>query len=271
MSPRAKAGHLLLIGGAERRDAEGIILRRFVELAGGENARLIVCAAATSHPVEVLREYEEVFGALGAAITHDAAFRDRAEGEDPKLLEALDEATGVFFTGGNQLQITSLIAGTPFEERLEERLMRDGLTVAGTSAGAAAMSSVMIADGPAGGTVRREDVRLAPGLGLWRNSVIDSHFNQRGRMSRVLTVLAQNPQVVGVGIDEDTAIELTIGKGFRVLGSGVVIFVHCQVVHTNAFEAGGDEALALLGPSVHVLPQGYGFDLQGMRPVLPDD
>lgn len=200
---------------------------------------------------------------------NEAPLRTRAEAEDPAFLERVRRATAAFFTGGDQLRLTSIIGGTTFAEVLHDRLRRDGLVLAGTSAGAAAMSGTMLIAGPDEGTVRRSDIDLAPGLAFWPNSAIDTHFNQRGRVHRLLTLFAQNPQVLGIGIDENTAIELEIGKRFTVLGTGAVTVFDGRISHTNAPEQGADEITSLTDARIHVLGERYGFDLVSKRPIHP--
>lgn len=264
-----RLGRLLAIGGHEVRSATGEILRHFVELAGGAgNAHVLICSAAMDDGHDALREYQRVFEALGAGTTTEPLF-ERPRGDSDALLECLDRCTAVFFTGGDQLQLTANMAGTRFGEAIRAQLQTRGLIVAGTSAGAAAMSSTMIVGGPSEGTVRRADVDLAPGLGYWREATIDTHFSQRGRVSRLLTLLAENPQVLGVGLDENTAVVVTPGRGFRVLGTGIATVFDGRVKHTNAAEVGRDEPLALFGARLHVLPREYGFDLVRREPILP--
>lgn len=265
-----KVGTLLAIGGAEDPDeGDMCILPRLVELAGGNRARIMICSAPSAEPEEKVEVYSRLFRKLGAAETFAAPITDRHEGSDPRLLEKLGRATAIFLTGGDQLRLTSVLAGTEFGTRIQERLFGDGLLVAGTSAGAAALSSVMIIGSGEGSTVRRADVKLMPGLGLWRDSVIDTHFNQRGRVHRLLTIFAGNPQVLGIGIDEDTALELTPGRRFTVLGRNTVMVFDGRVTHTNAAERGEEESLALTDSALHVLTEGYGFDIRTKRPLRP--
>lgn len=268
---RQRRGHLLVIGGAEDPDEDKLrILPHLVEMAGGKEARIIVCSSPSENPEEKVDVYGELFEKIGVAEVIPAPITERNQASEPELLEALERATAVFFTGGDQLRLTALVAGTDFCERTRERLFGEGLVVAGTSAGAAAMSSVMLIGGKSEGTVRREDVSLAPGLGYWRDTVVDTHFNQRGRPSRLLTVFAHNPQVLGIGIDEDTAIDVLPGDRFTVVGSGAVMVFTGRVTHTNAPTASDDETLAITDSLVHVLADGYGFDLKRGRPLLPD-
>jgi cyanophycinase len=239
-------------------------------MAGGRAARIVVCSAPSESPEESAESYEALFRRLGAAEVVAAPIASRADADDAGCLAAVERATAVFFTGGDQLRLTTRMAGSGFCERIRERLYGDGLVVAGTSAGAAAMSSVMIVGGRNEGTVRRADVSLAPGLGYWRETVVDTHFNQRGRPNRLLTVYAQNPQVLAIGLDENTAIEVCPGGRFTVLGEGVVTVYTGRITHTSAAEAGEDDTLALTDVVSHVLPDGYGYDLEAGRPLLPD-
>ena len=265
-----RAGRLLVIGGAEDPDEEKMrILPRLVEMAGGKKARIIVCSSPSEEPEEKVDVYGRLFKKIGAAEVIPAPIRERREADTPELLEAVKRATAVFFTGGDQLRLTSLISGTHFCEGIRERLYGDGLIVAGTSAGAAATSSVMIIGGREEGTVKREDVTLAPGMGYWRDTVVDTHFNQRGRVSRLMTIFAHNPNVLGIGIDENTAIDLVPGDRFTVLGEGVVMVFNGRVTHSNAPDAHDDQTLAITDAVIHTLPDGYGFNLRTKRPILP--
>lgn len=220
---KRKPGRLLLIGGGDRRDPEYKVLKYFVEQAGGKRARILVVGAASEDPEGTLKDYRALFKRFGAAEVLTASLRERSEAETDKAVEQVDSASAVFLTGGDQLRLTTILAGTRLGERLRERHTRDRLIVAGTSAGAAAIGSVMILGGPADGTVRRSDVVLGAGLGYMRDAVIDTHFNERGRESRLLAVFAQNPQILGIGIDADTALDVHLGERYDVVGNGVVI------------------------------------------------
>ena len=265
-------GRLLVIGGGEDRGDQDTwcILPRLVEMAGGEQACILVCGTSSEEPERVERLYKEQFEKLNVREVFESSMHDRMDGQSGDLLDQVEDATAVFFTGGDQLRLTSLIAGTRFGQRVHERLWNEGLVVGGTSAGAAAMSSTMLVAGPKDGTVRRRDVTLAPGLGFWRDATIDTHFSQRGRVSRVLTVFGQNPQILGIGIDEDTAVEVTPGKEFTVLGRGAVLVFDGRVTHTSAPNVTDDEVITLTDSLVHVLGAGYGFDLTSKRPILRD-
>lgn len=264
-------GRLLVIGGAEDPDESNMtILPHFVAMCGGAKARIVVCGAPSENPRQKERTYAALFHKIGVASVFEAKVVDRSDAMRKELLAATRRATGVFFTGGDQLRLTSLIAGTEFGELVHHRLYNERLVVGGTSAGAAAMSSTMIVGGDSEGTVRRSDVKLAPGLAYWRDVTVDTHFAQRGRISRLFAVFAQNPQILGIGIDENTAVDVTPGVSFKVLGAGAVYVFDGRVTHTNAAEVDEDDVLAVTDVYVHVLPDGYSFDLREERPVKRD-
>lgn len=268
---KRNVGKLLLIGGAEDPDEDDMhILPHFVEMAGGKKAVIVVCGAPSENPDRAERKYKALFAKLGAAEVYQAEVKDRHAAEDRELREIVERATAIFYTGGDQLRLTSLIAGTHFADCVDERLWCDALVVGGTSAGAAAMGTTMLTGGPNEGTVRRDDVRLAPGLGYWRDTMIDTHFSQRGRINRLLAVFAQNPQILGIGIDEDTAVEVTPGREFEVIGSGAVLVFDGRITHSNAPNVRDSDVLAMTDCALHVLPERYRFDLQTLRPVQPD-
>lgn len=260
-------GHLLLIGGAEQRSASSEILRHFVREAGGRKARILVCAAATREPRRTLPQYKKVFEELGAKRVTTAALDDRHYAKEE--MEALEDSTALFFTGGDQFRLTTLISGTPFGELIKERHDSGSYLIAGTSAGATAMGSVMILSGPGGGSVRRSDVEVGIGLGYLRDVMIDTHFNERGRVYRFLTVFAMSSQTLALGIDEDTAIDIRLGGEYRILGSGAVTILDGRIDYTNVADAAEDEVLAVSGVKLHVLPRDYGFDPREMRMLLP--
>ncbi len=266
---KSRRGRLLLVGGSERRDPSLEVLSHFVELAGGEDAKILVVAAATREPQQLLPEYKRIFQRLGAAQVWNSAFQDRAAGERKQVLDHLAEATAVYFTGGDQLRLTMHVAGTSFGDLLRERHNAGDFLVGGTSAGAVALGSVMILSGPGGGSVRRSDVHVGPGLGFVRDTMIDTHFNERGRVPRFLTVFAQNSQVLGIGLDENTALDVKLGEQFTVLGSGAVTIFDGRVSFSNAADAGDHDIIALSGVTVHVLPRYYGFDPATMQIVRP--
>jgi cyanophycinase len=268
-APRRRRGRLLLIGGNEDMDERDMrILPRMLELAGGRKSRILVCAAASAEPERSLEAFRKDLEKLGVGEVFRSPLNSREEAESDELMDMLERSTAVLLTGGDQLRATSMMAGTRFGDRLKERHQCEGLLIAGTSAGAAAMSSTMIIRG-IGDTVRRDAVELAPGLGLLRDITVDTHFDRGGRVHRLMTVLAQNPATLGLGIDEDTAAEIGPNRKLTVWGKGVVMVFDARGIHTNAAEVTGREAIALTDVRVHVLPQGFGLDLKTLTPIIP--
>lgn len=258
-------GRLVIIGGAEDKEGDCLILREVVKLAGAREARLLVLTAATLQPQQVGSIYREVFARLGAAEVGVLDISDRLQAEDPMLVRLVHDASGIFFTGGDQLRITSLIGGTALFHALGAAYRR-GVVIAGTSAGASVMSSTMIIEGSGDKEPAVGAVRLAAGLNLISDVVVDQHFAQRGRLGRLLAAVAQNPYVLGIGIDENTAIVVD-GPKFEVVGAGTVSVLDGQhIAFTNVSEVSPKESLALAEVRLHVLPQGYAFDLQTRQP-----
>ena len=262
--PRGKKkgpGPLVVIGGAEDRGARSKVLREFVRLAGGKRASVVVISVASEAPAEVASIYIESFLRLGAEDVRALDVADRQAANSDEALAAVEEATAVFFTGGNQLRITRQLGGTRLDTELHRR-HDDGLVVAGTSAGAAMMSSVMIAGSSPQLTLRAGMVELGSGLGFLPGVLIDQHFEQRGRLRRLLAAIVQHPHELGLGIDENTA-AVVRGHRLEVFGEGSVTIVDAgALTHTNLGEVERHELLAISGVRIHILPAGYRFDLR---------
>ena len=228
----------------------------------------MISAVATDHPDQTWREYDEVFRSLGVRHVHRLSVENRAEAESPRSLRTLEDASAVFFTGGDQLRITSVLGDTPVFSRLLE-IFAGGGTIAGTSAGASMMSDTMIVGGGQNGSHRiGPDLQMAPGLGFAQDMVIDQHFAERGRITRLLGVVAQNPRILGIGIDENTAIEVKPFESFLVLGTGAVYVVDgSTVTQSNVAEEERDRAMSVYNTTVHVLTQADQFLLETRTPV----
>ena len=262
-----RPGQLVVIGGAEDREGGCDILREFVRLAGGRRARLAIISVASDVPKELDGLYGRAFRRLGAREVRALDLRTRGDANGEEAMHSIERATGVFFTGGNQLRITRLLGGTRLDTALHRR-HEEGLVIAGTSAGAAMMSSVMIHGSAPTMTLRAGMVELGSGLGFLPGVLIDQHFEQRGRLRRLLAAIAQHPHELGLGIDEDTA-AVVRDHTFEVFGSGSVTVIDAGVLtHTNLGEVERHELLAVCGVRVHVLPAGYRFDLRNRVPVL---
>ncbi len=260
-------GQLLIIGGAEDKEGECTILREFVRRAGGTKARIAIMTAATSLPGEVGDNYIRIFERLGAEDVRVVDTVEREDAENPSALEAIEKATGVFFTGGDQARIISRIKDTKLDEAIHKRY-QEGIVVGGTSAGAAMMPDMMIVEGDSTTNPRFEVVEMGPGMGFLPGVVIDQHFSQRGRLGRLISALAQQPAILGFGIDENTAIAVSDNQ-FEVIGEGVITVVdESTLTHSNAGEILKDEPLAVCGARLHILPHGYKFDLKTRKPIL---
>jgi cyanophycinase len=252
---------LLIIGGAEDRIGHAVVLRRFVRLAGGRRSRVVVIPTASAFPDEAVAAYTDVFTRLGAATVDMVHPVSRAAASDADLVARVDAATGIFLTGGNQLKLSQYIVGTALGEAIL-RAHRRGAVVAGTSAGASIMSLFMISMGDEGVTPRQRSSQLTAGLGLLPDVVVDQHFDQRARYGRLLSIVATSPNLLGLGIDEDTAAEVTDGRGLTVLGTGAVFVVDARGAVSDVPEARRDAPLLVSGAVVHSLPTGATFDLQ---------
>jgi cyanophycinase len=258
-------GRLLIIGGHEDKTGDRLILRTLAKRVG--SGKLVVSAVATEHPEESWREYEAVFRGLGVRHVHRLSVESRADGESARSLRTLEGATAVFFTGGDQLRITSVLGDTPVYSRVLEIFLQGG-TIAGTSAGASMMSETMIVGGGQNGSHRiAAGLQMAPGLGFAKDMVIDQHFAERGRISRLLAAVAQNPRILGIGIDENTAIELVPFDHFRVVGDGAVYVVDgSTVTQTNVAEEEQDRTMSVYNTTVHVMTQGDRLLLETRTP-----
>jgi cyanophycinase len=266
------AGELFVIGGAEDKLRKRAVLREFVASAGGEHARIVVVPTASALGPEIVEVYQAVFTRLGAAEVVGVRPESREQARDPAYAEQLAGATGIFMTGGNQLKLSSVVAGTPFGAAIVAAHRR-GATVGGTSAGASIQSSHMVAFGVGGATPKQRMTQVAAGLGLVDTTVIDQHFEQRNRYGRLLMIVAQNPQLLGLGVDEDTAAVVHRVDGtlrLRVIGRGAVTIFDPADLVTNAFEAKRSQPMLVSGVRLHVLPAGAAFDLDRRVLLGPD-
>lgn len=261
-------GTLLAIGGGEDKEGECLILKEFVRLAGGEKAALVVLTTATDSPEESAKEYTDVFRRLGVKKIETLDVSTRADAMEPQCCEVIEKATGVFFTGGDQLHITSLMGGTDLQKAIV-RTYENGTIVAGTSAGAAMMGNSMIISGGSDENPRMGGVEIAAGTDLIVGCIIDTHFSQRGRHGRLLAAIAHQPQDIGFGVDENTA--MLIGKNkFRVIGEGAVTVIDAGAMsYTDIPYVTRGQSLALANVRIHVIPNGYEFDLKERQMVIP--
>jgi cyanophycinase len=263
-------GRLVAIGGGDIREGDAPLLKEFVKLAKGPKARVVVMTVATDEPSAAADEYKTAFRRLGVDDVKAVDVSSRADALKPDSLEAVEQATGLFFTGGDQLHITSLLGGTGMQQIIGRRYER-GLVVGGTSAGAAMMSNSMILGGPPDENPRVGAVEIGPGMDLLVGAVIDTHFSQRGRFGRLLTAIAHYPQDLGIGLDEKTAMIVNKGE-FEVAGEGAVTVIDGgAMTYTSLPYSEKGDGLSLYGVRVHVLSAGARFDLWHREPVVGKD
>ena len=262
----------MAIGGAEDKLGRRTVLSRFVRMAGGERARIAVVPTASSLGPEIVDVYEALFRKLGAEAVVAARPETREDADDPAVVSRLDGVTGIFMTGGNQLKLSGIVNGTAFGEAIRGAHRR-GAVVAGTSAGASIQSSHMVAFGVGGATPKQRMTQVAAGLGLVGTAVIDQHFDQRNRYGRLLMIVSQSPQLLGIGVDEDTCGLVEDVDGdlvMRVLGKGAVTIFDGSRMVSNAYEATRSSPLLASGVLFHTLPEGAVFNLS-TRSLLPQE
>ncbi len=259
-----RPGPLIVIGGHEDKDGDKTILRAVADAF--PPGRLVIATIASHEPEGYFESYQKAFADLGVTDLIELYVDDRHEASCREKLKAFDGATGVFFSGGDQLRISSQIGDTPLEERVRQ-IHAAGGVVAGTSAGASAMAETMLVRGANAESHRIGDLHLAPGLGLIPDVIIDQHFAERGRIGRLLGAVALNPRILGIGIDEDTAI-IANATSFEVIGAGgVYVLEAAGVSHSNIAEASPQSTLSIFDVRLHVLSAGDSFDLETRRPA----
>ena len=260
VSEDGQRGWIIPIGGAEDKLQRRRILKRFVQLCGGRDSRIVVIPTA-SRLADTGARYADLFDRLEVGNVQVADILTRDDAERPDYLEMIEQATGVFLTGGNQLRITTIIGGTSTAKLIRVR-NANGLHVAGTSAGASVLSEHMIAFGKDGSSPRAGSVRLAPGFGLTNRFIIDQHFRQRDRFGRLATALAFNPFAIGIGLDEDTAAFIGPDNTLEVEGSGAITVVDAGgMTFSSMADVRQTEGVCLLGLTVHILTAGATFNL----------
>lgn len=260
------SGNLIIIGGAEDKEGDKEILKKVCNSIDKDKDTILIATIATEYPKEALQKYTKVFNGLGVKNIQSLDITNRNQSFDKKNIENIDKANLIFFTGGDQLRITSLVGGTPIYDGLK-RASERGCIIVGTSAGASVMSDTMIVQGEDEESPRKCTLKMSPGLGFVDNVIIDQHFAQRGRIGRLLTGIAQNPEVLGIGIDEDTAIVVTDTGIAEVIGTGAVYFVDAScITHSNVSEQHGDEVLSMFNVKLHVLNEGKKFNLLKKSP-----
>ena len=272
---RASQGPVMPIGGAEDKDGDGdeSILERFLELAGGDQARLVVIPTASTEQEEVGRKYIEIFRKLGASKVEVLRVEEREDANAQSSFDLLASATGIFITGGAQDRLVSLLAGTLCMECIRERNAA-GVVVAGTSAGASILTSHVMLGGTglAGNSsdaaARKNMVEMVAGFGLLQDIIIDQHFSERGRMGRLLSIYAANPGLLSIGLDENTAVVIDRHGMLEVIGSGMVTMIDGRNAVSDYFERETGEVLTVANSHLFVLGPGRQFDLEARQAIM---
>ena len=271
MEEKRLEGRLIIIGGAEDKKGEKVILKKVCSNIDMDKDELVVVTVATEYPKEVGEEYRQIFNRLGVKKVSILHVLEREDAYEPNNIEILKRASLVFFTGGDQLRITSVLGGSPLYNTLKE-INSTGVVIVGTSAGASVMSDCMIVSGLNDDSPRKCTIKMAPGLSLIKGVIIDQHFAQRGRIGRLLGAIAENPQWLGIGIDEDTSIDVSKEGYFKTIGSGAVYVIDGSTIsNSNVSEQYQDRVLSIFDVKIHVLKNNDSFSLINRRPYRGEE
>ena len=266
--PEFIGGHLVIIGGAEDKYNERRLLRKFVSLAGESEAHILIVPVASDYPEFSADVYTQTFRNLGLQHVKVLRATSRQAVMNSNAADLLADVTGVFISGGDQMRLVSILGGTEFARQLEERVRHSPLVLAGSSAGAAGMSANMIVRGEAASHPNKNTVRLSPGLGILRNIIIDQHFTERGRLSRLITAVSYNPRQLGLGIDENTAVVISNDGTLEVHGHGTVTVVDgSRITYNDIAEVEDIQPFAVTGVQLHILRDGLRYDITHRAPV----
>ncbi|HYC40880.1 MAG TPA: cyanophycinase [Chitinophagaceae bacterium] len=278
-------GKLIAIGGAEDKGTdlekgeihrsnlnffELGILRRFVEECGGPSSRIEIVTTASMIPNEVGNNYLNAFGRIGCTNVGVIHIRNRQDIVNQEHLQRIRHCDGMMFTGGNQMRLSAIFGGTEMLRVVLDRYQHEQFTVAGTSAGAMAMSNTMIYEGNAMRAHLKGEVKITTGLGLIDDVIIDSHFEKRGRFGRLSQAVASNPQCIGIGLGEDTGMLITEGNKMEAIGSGLVVIIDGHdILHSNIADIPDGNPISIENLKVHFCEKGNGYLLRE-RQFLPE-
>ncbi len=270
VDPDDQYGTLIAIGGAEDREQELEILSKVFSFAPEESDEVTVIATASGIPEEILPVYEEAFQRIGASKVHSLSVRERQDAADPANIELIQRSGVVFFTGGDQLRLTNVLGGSKMLTAIRNHYASGGV-IAGTSAGAVAQSTTMIYNGGAADALHKGAVKMSSGLGFVEGIIIDSHFLERGRFTRLMEVGATNPEYLGVGLGEDAAVIIHRNRVLEAIGTGHVIIVDTRdLASSNIADLAMGEAVAIENVVMHALISGHGFDIDARRYLEPE-
>jgi cyanophycinase len=264
--PQPTKTAVMVIGGAEDKIHGRLILQTFFQRSGGTDARIAIIPSASREPAATGGRYLAIFEEMGAKAIEVVDIREREHGSNPDWETFVEDCTGVFMTGGDQLRLWGLLSDTPIMERVRMRAQLGEITLAGTSAGAAVMGQQMIAGGGSGESPNRSLVDMTIGLGIIPEVIVDQHFHNRNRMARLLSAAASNMDKLAIGIDEDTCAMFENDGTFQVIGKGTVTVVDPgESSYTNYAQVGDTDPLSLHNLRLHILSHGDRYDLHKRR------
>lgn len=268
-------GKLISIGGAEDKGTESEgnyaqinnlhffelgILKRVVQEMGGVNSHIVLITTASSIPQEVSENYMQAFGKIGCTNVEHINIRTRDDARNPEYIDKVTKCDGIMFSGGDQLRLTTIFGGTGFLDILRKGYLEEGLVIAGTSAGAMAMSNTMIYQGKSDLAHLKGEVKITTGLALMPDVIIDSHFDKRGRFNRLAQAVASNPACTGIGLGEDTGVIVVDGNRLEVIGSGAVVIIDGRdISHSNITDVSMGTPVSIENIKVNILVAGNGY------------
>lgn len=263
-------GYLFIIGGAEERQGDMRVLEHYVALCGGAGCSIAILTSASSVPDKMWQIYSTAFSELGAGYCFPVDIESRAQANDQRLAQQIYDADGIFITGGHQTRLVEVLRGTKVHEAMHKAFKERGVCIGGTSAGASAIARHMLAYGKQENLPSLHTVHIEEGLGFLQNVTIDQHFSERHRLARLLSAIAQNPELIGIGIDEDTALVLNGQKKVKVVGSGAVTLLDGRHMSSNRVKGHDKDLLELVNVVLHLLPAGTCYDTSQKTQVSKD-
>jgi cyanophycinase len=264
------ARYLIPIGGNETKSEDSELFREMVELAGGSKARIVIVPTASETPDERARDYIQVFSSFNPESIQTIHIGERQDADSSELIKIIDEASLFMFAGGDQLRLSSMIGGTPLHHSLMERYRAGGCVVAGTSAGAAVIPEVMIFQNNKFKVFRKGGIEMTKGLGLIHDTIFDTHFVQRSRISRLVHAVASNPALLGLGIEENTGLLIEDETKAKVIGTGTVIVLDGSGIEINHIGyAENRKPFALTNMNYSLLTTGMVYDLKNRKVIDP--
>ena len=264
-------GILIAIGGNEDKENDIEVIRAVVDVLESKKLTIEVITTASDIPEKTGKGYMEAFDIIGVKDTNMMHIKNREDAERVEYVDRIKKANIVYFTGGDQLKITSILGGSMVLETIIKKYRNEKCVIAGTSAGASALSEVMVYEGESQEALTKGTVQVTAGIGLVTNVVIDSHFIKRGRFSRLMEVVTCNPGHIGLGLGEDSGVIIRKGHVLEAIGNGlIVIFDGQHIKYSNVSKIDMGDAIAVENVIVHTLVKGNGFDLQSRRYLKPD-